>query len=79
MRGMPTAEQGTIFIHKEGQELGPFSEPEVRRHWANGVVDASDLAWHPGLDNWIYVRDLFKPPKSGFLAASDSTRIPKKS
>jgi len=55
--------QAAIFIHKEDRQLGPFTEPEVRRHWANGIVDAGDLAWHPDLDHWIYVRDLFSPPK----------------
>jgi hypothetical protein len=67
-----------IIIYKEGQELGPFSGAEIRRHWANGVVDGTDFAWHPGLDEWIYVRDLFKPPKMDPVTASESTRIPRK-
>ena len=72
------SDEGNIYIHKDGQELGPFNENEVRRHWANGVIDSSDLAWRPTLDEWTYVRDLFKPPKISVTAASESTRIPRK-
>ncbi len=48
-----------IHIHRAGQDLGPFTERELRVHWANGVVDHDDLAWHEGLDDWISVSALF--------------------
>jgi hypothetical protein len=65
----------TIFIHKDGQELGPFDQQEVRRHWANGVVAADDMAWYPGLDDWVPVKDLFGIPRT---IDPGSSHIPKK-
>jgi hypothetical protein len=48
-----------IYIHRAGKELGPFTERELRRHWANGVVDHDDLAWYEGMDDWISLSELF--------------------
>lgn len=64
-----------IFIHKNGHELGPFTEREVRRHWANGVVDSTDHAWHEGLDEWVMIKDLFGTPPA---IEDQSSRIPKR-
>lgn len=51
-----------IYVHRAGQDLGPFTERELRRHWANGVIDHDDLAWYDGMEGWTSVSDLFGVP-----------------
>jgi len=42
-----------IFIAKDKQQTGPFSEEQVQAMVASGMVSHSDLAWHEGLSGWI--------------------------
>lgn len=41
-----------IYLHKDGQQLGPFSELELREHLSNGSVNETDLAWVEGNSDW---------------------------
>ena len=41
-----------IFIHRDGEQYGPYSEDDVRSHLADGALLASDLAWHEGAVEW---------------------------
>jgi len=51
-----------IFVIKEGQEAGPYTEQELRLHWANGAFDAADLAWCLGQPEWLSLPDFFASP-----------------
>lgn len=51
-----------IYIYREGEYLGPFTEAELRRHWANGVVEGSDYVWYEGMAEWITLRQYFGVP-----------------
>lgn len=42
-----------IFIAKDKQQTGPFSEEQIRGMLAAGMVSPTDLAWHDQLDDWI--------------------------
>jgi len=42
-----------ILIHRDGKQLGPFSEDQVRKQLANGSLSSTDLAWHDGLAEWL--------------------------
>ncbi|MGF1679381.1 MAG: DUF4339 domain-containing protein [Candidatus Methylacidiphilales bacterium] len=66
-----------IYIFKSGKELGPFDEREIRRHWANGVLDADDLAWSEGMVEWVALKHYFGIPRSSSVDFDESTRIPK--
>ncbi len=42
----------SIYVHREGQQLGPWSEETVRLRLNAGEINGSDLAWHEGLEGW---------------------------
>ena len=42
-----------IYVHRHGQQLGPYSAEEVRQYLADGDLSADDLAWHEGATDWI--------------------------
>lgn len=46
----------TIFSH--GQQFGPFKIEEIKHHLEVGTFMETDLGWHPGLANWLPLRDL---------------------
>lgn len=41
-----------FLIHRDGREIGPYSESEVRSRLMSGAISSSDLAWHEGLPDW---------------------------
>lgn len=54
-----------IYIHKAGQQLGPWSEETVRLRLDAGEINGNDLAWHEGLDGWKELSSLLglaQPP-----------------
>ena len=42
-----------IFIAKNGQQLGPFSESQVREAIAKGFISPVDLCWKTGKAEWV--------------------------
>lgn len=42
-----------IFIAKDKQQTGPFSEEQIQGMIASGMVYPTDLAWHEGLSGWL--------------------------
>ena len=51
-----------ILVAKNGSQLGPFSENDVRAKLASGEFSSSDYGWHEGLTAWS--------PLSQLLAAA---------
>lgn len=49
------------FIGRQGQQLGPFTDAQVRDQLARGAISADDLIWHEGLPAWQPVGSLFRP------------------
>jgi|GEM_PF-242501 len=41
-----------ITIHKDGQQLGPFTESRVGEMLKSGQLALEDLAWTEGMDQW---------------------------
>jgi lipoprotein NlpI len=41
-----------IHILRAGEQVGPYSETQVRQYLGEGVVSSSDLAFHEGMDTW---------------------------
>jgi uncharacterized membrane protein len=42
-----------IYIHRNNQQLGPFTEAEVRAQLASGTLSLQDHVWYQGLPNWM--------------------------
>jgi len=41
-----------FLIHRNGREIGPYSESEVQSRLTSGAISLSDLAWHEGATEW---------------------------
>ena len=67
-----------ITIHKNGQQLGPFSEAQVAEMLRSGKLGHEDLAWAPDMPDWTPLSSFsifqtqsnqFPPPISGTSTA----------
>ena len=47
-----------IFISRDGQQFGPYPVEQVRELLNQGILQATDLAWHEGLEGWISLGEL---------------------
>ena len=56
-----------IWVHRNGQYAGRFSESVIREKLADGSLSATDLAWDEAKAAW--------KPISEFLAAFPSAKI----
>jgi hypothetical protein len=41
-----------IYIHRNGEQFGPYSPEQTRDYLASGNLVADDLAWHEGAAAW---------------------------
>lgn len=65
----------SIYVLQAGVYLGPYSEKEVRRHWANGTIQDSDLLWQEGMAEWLPLRSYFGIP-SPLITETKAGKIP---
>ena len=77
-----------IFILRDGEQTGPFSEPTVQQLLKQGGLRPKDMAWRKGLPAWLPISEvmnpgtekLSEPPPvmqvSGVNAAAPSTKTP---
>ncbi len=42
-----------IYIHRDGQQFGPYSVEQARDYLASGNLLPGDLAWHEGAADWM--------------------------
>ena len=42
-----------IYIHRDGQQQGPYTLEQVNTFLAEGSLQATDLAFHEGLADWV--------------------------
>jgi len=50
-----------IYILRDGQEMGPFSEEATQTLLKQGSVLIHDLAWQPGMSQWIPLHSVLYP------------------
>lgn len=50
-----------VFIAKDGQKMGPYSEELLPNMLADGLISAQDSFWKLGMANWQPLSDLFPP------------------
>ena len=50
-----------IYLYKDGQQLGPFTESEARAHLSTGSVSGADLAWAEGNSDWQPLSTILPP------------------
>ena len=42
----------TIYLGRDGQQMGPYAWAQIAAMASLGQVRAGDLAWHDGMANW---------------------------
>jgi general secretion pathway protein G len=52
-----------IYIHKNGEQLGPFDEFQISEAIKNGQFALDDLAWKEGQSEWVPLRNLWQNPQ----------------
>ena len=50
-----------IYIHRDGQQFGPYSAGQARDFLAAGDLLPGDLAWHDGAANWAPLCEVLPP------------------
>lgn len=48
-----------LYIYRNGEQLGPYSEANVENFLKNGTLDYTDLIWKEGWTDWKSVEDVF--------------------
>lgn len=48
----------SIYVYKNGQQLGPYTKQGVNNALLEGEVDESDKAWTEGLPAWTDLRSI---------------------
>lgn len=49
-----------IFIHRDGENHGPYTLDEIKEYLVNGSVIEADLAWHEGLPDWMILSSVLE-------------------
>jgi hypothetical protein len=61
--------EGHIYLQGEGHKhhQGPFTEQDLRRYWAYGIIKDEDWVWQEGATDCVRVKDFFNitPQKIG--------------
>jgi hypothetical protein len=42
-----------IYVHRNNQQIGPFTEAEIRAQLASGAISPADHAWWQGQSGWV--------------------------
>lgn len=50
-----------VYVHKDDQQLGPFTEEELKEHLKSGKFTKQDLAWKEGLTDWTPLSNILTP------------------
>jgi hypothetical protein len=58
-----------IYVLRDNQQTGPFTEAELRAQWAAGAVTPQTLVWWQGLPEWqaLGQTQLAVPPPTGVV------------
>ncbi len=55
------------YVAINDEQVGPMGLGEVENRWESGEITPGSLAWHPGMQDWIAVKDV---PKLRYLLGS---------
>ena len=43
----------SIYVHRNGQQLGPFTEEQLKAQLASGAISIQDHVWWDGQKDWV--------------------------
>ncbi|MBA3961766.1 MAG: DUF4339 domain-containing protein [Chthoniobacterales bacterium] len=47
-----------LYIHRNGEQFGPYTEDQVRSDLLAGTIQLTDLAWYEGAEDWTPLSDV---------------------
>lgn len=53
-----------IYISRNGEQFGPYTEEQAREYLASGQLTAEDLAWQEGQTEWVALTTLLPQPEA---------------
>ena len=53
-----------IFVLRNGEQIGPFSEETVQSQLKRGGLLPTDKAWRKGLPEWVPLGEVMNPASS---------------
>jgi hypothetical protein len=74
-----------IFIAKDGERLGPFTQTEIKDQVRSAQLTLNDFAWHEGCASWTRLCEMTElvnsiipelPPPVGQVNQAASTELP---
>ena len=65
-----------IFILRDGEEIGPFGKETTQTLLSQGSVAENDLAWRPGMADWVPLSVIFNSWDEGSDASPEGANPP---
>ena len=65
-----------IYILRDGEEIGPFGKETTQTLLSQGSVAENDLAWRPGMPDWVPLSEIFKSWVDNLHASVDEPNPP---
>jgi len=59
-----------MYIAKDGQQLGPFTDAQIDQQLASGAISPADLAWRDGMADWQPLGQVRPPARAASAAAA---------
>lgn len=59
-----------IYIHRDGQQTGPYSLDDLKAHLDSGALQPTDLAWYEGAADWSPISSI-----PGVSTTSNTLRV----
>lgn len=67
-----------IFVHKQGQQHGPYTLEQLQNSVSNGTFSTADVCWHSGLEGWHPISSILPAtsPLSGSASSPETKTEP---
>ena len=72
----PTKVNNDIYLLREGQEMGPFSEAATHSFLMQGAILIDDLAWTPGMAEWTPLERVLQLSNISSVASAQPAAAP---
>jgi len=58
-----------FYIHRDGEQFGPYNDSDAQQHISEGTLSPHDLAWRDGLTEWVPLSQLVAPVSARRVSA----------
>ena len=65
-----------LFLHQNGEQVGPYTEEQVAAMVASGAITRGDIVWREGLADWQPIHTVINLPAPLAPKAPSPAHIP---